>query len=251
MQRKDTLGVSYLNFDLLLNENVPHAAFLRQGGYSQEAYSSFNLAYDIGDRAEDVDCNLDVVRDAIGCQDIVWATQVHGGAVKEVKGFPKTPPQCDALMTQERDLALMVKHADCQAAFIYDPEKQAIAAVHSGWRGSVQNIYERSIRSMVKSYGSRPENLLVCIGPSLGPSAAEFVNYARELPESFLEYRIGERHFDFWAISEAQLRNCGILGHHIEMAKICTHSHPEDYFSYRRDQVTGRHGSVIYLRSYD
>jgi copper oxidase (laccase) domain-containing protein len=105
--------------------------------------------------------------------------------------------------------------------------------VHCGWRGNVQNIYAAIIAAMKATYGSKPANLFVCISPSLGPNNAEFMNYHRELPESFWSFRIGEKHFNLWEISRWQLMCAGVLEDHIQIAEVDTCSN-EEYFSYRR-----------------
>ncbi len=116
----------------------------------------------------------------------------------------------------------MIRHADCQATIFYDPEHNAIANVHCGWRGNVQNIYRATAFEMRKTFSSKPENILVGISPSLGPEKSEFINYRKEFPESFLPYEIKPTYFDLWAISRMQLEASGILPHHIEVASICT-----------------------------
>jgi copper oxidase (laccase) domain-containing protein len=90
--------------------------------------------------------------------------------------------------------------------------------------------------------------LFAAISPSLGPCCGEFVNYHQELPEAFHGYQIRPNYFDFWAISKDQLRDSGVRSEQIEIAEKCTVCE-EDYFSYRRDGVTGRFASVIGLRS--
>jgi YfiH family protein len=152
----------------------------------------------------------------------------------------------DALITLCPGVGLMINHADCQAAIIYDPIHHAIANVHSGWRGSIQDIYAETIQMMQHIYHSKPQDLLVGISPSLGPDDAQFVKYREELPETFWEFQKTLYYFDFWAISTMQLTRCGVLPHHIEVAGISTYSHPEDYFSYRRG-AAGRHGTIVAL----
>lgn len=154
---------------------------------------------------------------------------------------------CDALVTADKGMALMIKHADCQAAIFYDPTNQAIANVHAGWRGSVSNIYAEIVHTMQQTFGSRPQELLACISPSLGPEEAEFIHYNQELPEELWDFQVKSNYFDFWAISEYQLQAAGLLPHHIEIAKISTYSNAHDYFSYRRERVTGRNGTVVAL----
>ncbi len=113
----------------------------------------------------------------------VTATQVHGSKILKL---PANPPLVgDALTTDTKNLSIAVKHADCQAAIIYDPIRHAAACVHSGWRGSIQNIYGKTIARMQKDYGSKPADLIMCIGPSLGPDHAEFIHFKKEIPEEF------------------------------------------------------------------
>jgi YfiH family protein len=143
----------------------------------------------------------------------------------------------------------MISHADCQAAIFYDPIQKAIANVHSGWRGNIQNIYASTILKMQQMYGSKPQNLLVCISPSLGPQSAEFTNFQNELPEAFWKFRTPPHHFDFWQISQYQLEESGVLPSHIQIAEIDTLSNPQDYFSYRHSKICGRNATVCALKS--
>ena len=92
-------------------------------------------------------------------------------------------PTCDILTTRETERALMIHHADCQAAIFYDPVVHALANVHCGWRGSIQNVYQETLAHMFQTFGSKAENVLVAISPSLGPQNAEFVNFEQELPK--------------------------------------------------------------------
>lgn len=111
----------------------------------------------------------------------------------------------------------------------------------------MSNIYSETVAKMNHLYGTDPKNLHVAISPSLGPARAEFVNYKVELPEDFWVFQEKSNYFDFWEISQQQLQHCGVLPHHIEVASICTYSNPEEYFSYRRKNVSGRHGTVASL----
>lgn len=143
----------------------------------------------------------------------------------------------------------MIKHADCQAAIFFDPVERAVGAVHCGWRGNVQNIYRHTVETFQSQFGSRVENLLVCISPSLGPENAEFINHERELPQEFLSFKQKVCHFDLWAIARWQLEEVGVLPQHIEIANICTFSDAGDFFSFRREKKTGNHGTVVVLKT--
>ncbi|MFT4551963.1 MAG: YfiH family protein [Chlamydiales bacterium] len=249
MKRKKQGNVEWLEFELLSEQPmVSHGIFLRQGGVSTGNFSSLNLAYDLGDVPESVALNLESVRKGMGISKLVWAKQCHGTSIAVIdEKSSESLVNTDGFMTQTKGIASLVKHADCQAAIFYDPIHHAIANIHSGWRGSVQNIYAATIEAMNATYQSSPENILVCISPSLGPIAAEFLDYKKELPEHFWDFKNDSSCFNFWEISRSQLRKEGVLPHHIEIAELCTYSDSEDFFSYRRNKLTGRHGTVAML----
>lgn len=249
MLKKNDSGLVWLEFELLADcPKVIHGVFTRHGGRSQAPYASLNLSYHVEDHPPAVAANIKRLMDTLHLPAIRWARQQHGTAIREADAIPWTePPPCDALATSHSKIALLICHADCQAAIVYDPILHAAANVHSGWRGNVQNIYGETVRWMEKRYGSKPENLLVGIGPSLGPESAEFKNYRQELPQAFWDYQIRPFHFDFWEIGRKQFIAAGVLPHHIEIAKISTFTQTEDYFSFRREKKTGRNGTVVML----
>lgn len=248
MLRKKDQGVEWLEFELLADQpRLKHALFLRHGGCSENPYDSLNVGGGSGDNPHAIARNRKKIGRLLGVETLISAHQVHGAEVGHVvtRDFSGT---CDSLVTHQKEIGLMIKHADCQAAIFYDPLKHVIANVHAGWRGSVQNIYGKTVDFLRKTYGSKPENLLVGISPSLGPACAEFIHFQQELPEHFWKFQVKPTYFDFWAISRAQLHEAGVLAHHIEIAEICTYSQKEDFFSYRRDKVTGRHATVVVLK---
>ena len=246
MIHKQFNGIHWLEFELLADCPLIHGCFMRHGGHSTGELSSLNLGHRVGDAPENVEANFKKIKEALSLQEIVCAKICHGDAVEEIN--TSHTPLSDGLMTRTENLAISISQADCQAAIFYDPINHAIANVHSGWRSSVLNIYENTVKKMKSSYGSRPENLLVCISPSLGPENAEFVNYKEEFPESFSEFEIKPLHFDFWEISERQLKSAGVLPHHIQTARIDTYSN-EDFFSFRRSKTTGRQATICSLRT--
>lgn len=240
--------LSYLTFSLLEDcPKIRHGVFTRRGGHSQEPYGSLNVGRSVGDNDSAVEKNLQQVQDVLGVEQLFTAKQVHGKEISEVNDGTKTLV-CDALMTEKTGLGLLIKHADCQVSLFYDPLRQVVAAVHAGWRGLVQNIYAATVQRLQARYGSCPEDLLVCIGPSLGPDKAEFIHYKEEFPPSFWSWQSKPFYFDLWGIAQQQLCESGVLSTHIECARLCTYSQPNDFFSYRRDGVTGRNATVIALR---
>ncbi|MCH9626869.1 MAG: Polyphenol oxidase [Chlamydiales bacterium] len=248
MKRHTQKGVEWLTFDHLSTcPRLHHGIFLRHGGVSKGSFATLNFGLTQGDDPQNVSFNRQKACDILQVKSYAHLYQKHTNRV--VEADPNIKEEADGLITNRAGLGLLILHADCQAAIIYDPIQHALANVHSGWRGSVQNIYSEAIETLKTRYGSRPQDLLVGISPSLGPEAAEFRHYKEELPESFWAYQIKPTYFDFWEISRQQLIACGVLPNHIEVAEECTFSNPEDYFSYRRVQISGRHGTLAVLRS--
>lgn len=246
MIRKQKEGLEWLEFDLLQPfPEVVHGVFLRSGGISEEAYSSLNVGGGSGDCKDKIAENREKVQKALGLASLISCLQVHGDTVKELSEL-SLDEGCDGIVTREKNQGLMIKHADCQAAIFYDPVNKIIANIHSGWRGSVENIYGKTVEKMV-AMGSRPEDLIVCISPSLGPERAEFVNFETEFPFPFWAFQIRPFYFDFWEISRSQLEEAGVPSVQIEIAGICSYDNPKDFYSYRRDKVTGRNATVVAL----
>lgn len=244
---KEKEGLRFLQYELLSEfTRVKHATFQKHGGLSKGSYDSLNTSFSVGDEADAVKGNLEKVQTFLDLPKLAIAGQVHGDIIIEALDTG-TAGEGDALITRTLNLGLGIRHADCQAALFYDPVLHVAAAVHAGWRGNVQDIYRKAIDRLRSQYGSKPANLLVCISPSLGPEASEFIHYRQEFPSSFWPYQIKPNYFDLWAIAEDQLLNAGIKAHHIEIARICTYGNPQDYFSYRREKISGRLISVIAL----
>jgi polyphenol oxidase len=243
---KQNEQVQWLEFELLQEfPRLSHAVFLRQGGVSLGPFSSLNVSVDVGDDPAFVQENYRRIMQKFCGKQKVLGRQVHGAHIARIG--PHLPEvACDGLITDVTEYALSISHADCQAAIFYDPVQHIVANVHCGWRGSVQNIYQNTVDCFVKQ-GSHPSDLHVCISPSLGPNRAEFIHFQKELPKQFLEFCWKDFLFDFWEISASQLKKAGVLPSHIQIAKICTYENKEDYFSYRRDKVTGRHATIVSL----
>ncbi|MCE5316343.1 MAG: peptidoglycan editing factor PgeF [Parachlamydia sp.] len=248
MLRKEKDGIQWLEFELLAEfPRLKHGVLLRHGGHSTGAYASLNLNYGVGDERSHVEANLHKVSQVLNIPKLIWSNQAHGARVEHVATTERPKVPCDGMTTGEKDLGLLIHHADCQAAIFYDPVQHALGTVHCGWRGNVQNIYAQTVRSMQAKFGSDPKDLHVVISPSLGPENGEFIHYRIELPESFWSFQVKPTYFDLWAISEWQLQECGILPHHLQIARINTYAHPEDYFSYRRCKIRGGNATYAML----
>ncbi|MES2274114.1 MAG: peptidoglycan editing factor PgeF [Chlamydiota bacterium] len=242
--------MEWLEFDLLEPyPHVHHGVFLRHGGTSREHSATLNVGEGTRDHPENVLVNRELLRKAVEVSQLIFPHQTHGTNVHRVtaKNLGKAP-QADALFTTEKNIGLGVTHADCQAAIFYDPVHEAVAVAHAGWRGSAQNIYARVVEAMQRDIGTQPQNLVVCISPSLGPDHAEFKNYKQELPQDFWPFQVKPNYFNFWEISKKQLIATGIPERNIEITEVCTYCNPKDYFSYRREKDCGRHGTIVALK---
>lgn len=234
MERKKKNGIIWLEFKLLqLFPEVKHGVFL-------------NLELGEKDSPENPRRALDL----LGIKKGAKLKQCHKADIKEVALDNQSLvhfDDYDGMVTAEKGVGLLIRHADCQATIFYDPVHQVLGNVHCGWRGSIQNIYRKTVNAIQAIYGTNPADLIVCIGPSLGPEAAEFKHYKEELPEVFWEYQVRPTYFDFWEISRIQLMEAGIPEKQIEIAKICTYENKEEYFSYRRNKDTPHHGTLVGL----
>lgn len=232
---------------------VPHGLFTNLAGVSSPPYASLNLGYHVGDQVPLVAENRRRVREVLGLEHLATTQQVHGDRVLVVNGVPdeQDHPGYDALITDQPGIGLVVQQADCQAVLLWAVQRQVVAAIHCGWRGSVLNIIGKTIRCLETTYGVSPGELRAVLSPSLGPCCGEFTNYQRELPTWMHTYQVRPNYFDFWLISRRQLEEAGVLAAHIEVAGLCTRC-DQRFFSYRRactetNGTTGRQGSIIGL----
>lgn len=243
------------SLDHLKIPGLVHGFFDRHGGFCPAPGNTLNVAHGELVPKEAVAENRRAILEHFGVpMDLVVIRQVHGKKVHVVKkddgrrdGMPEEDAfEADALCTDIPGKLLMIQTADCQAILLADPVKKVIAAVHSGWRGSVQNIAGETVRVMQEEFDSDPKDLLAGIGPSLGPCCAEFINWKKELPREFFPFRKDSDLFDFWAITTMQLENAGLLEEKISCLGMCTRC-SMDWFSFRREQDTGRLAAVIGL----
>ncbi|MFO8084079.1 MAG: peptidoglycan editing factor PgeF [Desulfobacterales bacterium] len=250
--------MSFLQFyNLSRFPKIRHGIFTRKGGYSPRPFHSLNTSYTVGDNPANVRKNRGLIADCFvngqNKASMIYLKQVHSDRIRVLTGKPEQELsnrpdlhlEGDAVVTNLSGRYLVIQVADCQSVLFYDPVKHVAANVHSGWRGSVQNIIGKTVCLMKQQFMSNPEDIVAGIGPSLGPCCAEFVNYRFEIPENFRKYKTGRHFFDFWAISRKQMTSEGIREENIETAEMCTRCRKDLFFSYRGEQVTGRFSGVI------
>ncbi len=249
MQFENT-KIEWIEYDLLKDHPIIDAkTLLRHGGVSSDKFFSLNLSNQVGDHPDNVKINREAVKKSLNVDSIVFANQIHSNYVVEItnENVDKLS-NCDAIVTKEKNIALIVTHADCQAALIYDIENKVIAAVHAGWKGLIKNIFQKTINFMKDRYNSKPQNILACISAALCTKHSEFKNYKKEFPENLWVYKQETNHFDLKKIAKDQLKEAGLKDENIEFTQDCTYCNEKDYFSHRRDKECGRNASVICLK---
>jgi polyphenol oxidase len=246
-------GLSFYQYSLFQDQPaLVHGIFSRQGGISQGVYAGLNLSFSVGDEAQRVVHNRELVQRTLGIEGLQSLRQVHGKEAVIIdspsKGsFRPEARSGDILMTRIPGQGLMIKQADCQSILLYDPIHQAVANLHCGWRGNVTNVIGEAVERMKTVYGTLPADLIAGIGPSLGPCCAQFIHYEQEIPEPYWKYQIRPYFFDLWQLSRDQLTAAGVLENRIAIAGICTVCRGDLFFSYRKNKITGRFATVIAL----
>ncbi len=178
---------------------------------------------------------------------IIFLRQVHGKrCILATFDNADNLYEADGCYTSERNLVLAIATADCQAAVFYDPVTKMIGAAHAGWKGLMQNIYQEMVNIFIR-HGAKSENILVAIGPSLRMDHAEFKDYQSHILEKYWNYREGN-FFDLPRIGKDQLLEAKLLEQNIEISPYCTFCEEKKFFSYRRNQKTGRFATVIMKR---
>jgi polyphenol oxidase len=242
--------------------DLVHGVFDRKGGVSHPPFDTLNVGFGTGDHPDAVKKNRDRILSMLGLPVALFLHQVHGSHVlvlpaneadprlfwKPGHPVPRVFAAADAVVTDLPGLALVIQVADCQAVMLADPHKKVIANVHSGWRGSVQNIIGKCVDVMTSRFGCDPQHILAGISPSLGPCCAEFTHFCTEIPQHLWQYKAQDTDcFDFWAISCDQLLAKGLEQNHIQNMHLCTRCNPNRFFSYRKTRKTGRFACAIGL----
>jgi len=251
-------GVRYFTFDLFLNDTV-HAVFTRNGGVSPAPWTSLNVGGTVGDeRARVIENRIRsfqaMGRDPHSIFD-VW--QVHSADVVVVNApHDFSPPEfkADAMVTDQANVTLFMRFADCVPILLHDPRKGVVGIVHSGWVGTVKKAAPAAVKTMMTTYGCNPADIRAGIGPSIGPDHYEVgpdvIARVREAfngtSASLLQQHNARTHFDLWSANRVALEEAGV--EQVEIAGQCTACHPEDWFSHREQKgKTGRFGALIAL----
>jgi YfiH family protein len=232
----------------------------RHGGVSPAPYDSFNLGMHVGDNPQYVAQNRQrLLSESPQLQNIAWLDQVHGTDVvkaEEVCGRNSSEKitQADAATTSKKHTACIVMTADCLPVLFCNQQGTQVAAAHAGWRGLLNGVLENT----VKSFNTPANSIMAWLGPAIGPNAFEvgaevreaFINASKNPAEEALAFKenpLRKNHFfaDLYQLAHFRLQRAGITA--IYGGGACTYSDASQFFSYRREPITGRMGSLIYL----
>lgn len=276
-------GIPYLQFESLTKTGVVRHLFTtRGGGVSEGVYASMNLGFTRGDDRGCVEENFRRAAGLLGCRcgDMVASDQTHTANVRRVTGEDrghgitreKTFFDTDGLITEEQGIVLATFYADCVPLFFVDPHHPAVGLSHSGWRGTVQGIGEATVRKMQECFGSKPEDIIAAIGPSIcadcyevGQDVAE--HFLGEFWEKYHNDRVcrlttepakisgallcsvsdtdtegGRYLLNLWAANRCVLEKAGVLPEHIEVTSLCTCCNSGELFSHRASH--GQRGNL-------
>lgn len=241
----------YLLSPLLLKEGVKHCFTTRLGGYSEGHLSELNLGFGRGDDEEALRKNFETVGNALGFN--MKGLSVTGQVHKTKSAYIASPrlrsEGCDALITDKPGIPLMSYSADCVPILLYDRENRAAATIHSGWRGTAAKTAGAVICDMKLQFGTRAEDLIAAIGPSIGAccfeiqadAVSEFEKNFKNI--TFIKPQADGVHYkaDLWEAVRLTLTEAGVEDFSIDLAAECSCCN-DLYFSCRRQK--GKFGAM-------
>ena len=257
-------AAEYLTFPLIEETGaVRHLFSTRLGGVSDGIFASMNLSFTRVYEKAAVDENYRRIAGLLGCEpeDIVCSDQTHTTNIRVVeekdkgKGIirPKDYTDIDGLITNVPGIVLATFYADCVPLFFIDTEKKAVGLSHSGWRGTVGRMGQCTIEAMQKAYGTRPEDVIAAIGPSICQDCYEV---SEDVADAFYREFHGPGHgeaillskgngkyqLNLWRANQIVLEEAGVLPEKIQVTDICTCCNPAYLFSHRASQ--GKRGNL-------
>ena len=263
-----------LTYMISPNISVSHAFTTRYGGHSKGIYESLNFAFRGGDDYDTVRSNYEVICKMLGISvdDLVRVNQVHGCSVRVVDNnnrgrlYDYGTPEGDAMITNERGLALIVYAADCVPILLYDVEKRVVGAIHAGWRGTAADVAGATVRKMSEEYACSPMNITAAIGPSIsrccfetGADVAEALGFIKEhcqrehkdegvsAQDSFVVYKNRKFFIDLKEANRLLLTAAGVRD--IVVSDECTYCSYQKYWSHRKTKgIRGTQAAIIVIK---
>lgn len=260
---KEKNHVPYIQFkNLSATGIVKHGFSTRKGGVSTGIFSSMNLNFKRGDDPDAVMENYRRMAAALNMrvEDMVLSDQTHTTNVRVIteedrgKGIlrPQDYSDVDGMITNVPGIVLVTSYADCVPLYFVDPVRKAIGLSHSGWKGTVGHIGQKTVWKMHEVYGSEPKDIVAAIGPSICQSCYEVsddvaeafrANFtADEAADILLDKGNGKYQLDLWKANWYVLADAGILPEHLSVTDLCTACHPDLLWSHRK--TNGQRGGL-------
>lgn len=260
---KEKNHVPYIQFkNLSATGIVKHGFSTRKGGVSTGIFSSMNLNFKRGDDPDAVLENYRRMAAALNMrvEDMVLSDQTHTTNVRVIteedrgKGIlrPQDYSDVDGMITNVPGIVLVTSYADCVPLYFVDPVRKAIGLSHSGWKGTVGHIGQKTVEEMHEVYGSEPKDIVAAIGPSICQSCYEVsddvaeafrANFtADEAADILLDKGNGKYQLDLWKANWYVLTDAGILPEHLSVTDLCTACHPDLLWSHRK--TNGQRGGL-------
>jgi YfiH family protein len=229
----------------------------RSGGVSPFPERSLNLAGYDDDSAENIAENRRRFLRAVGVDHVLASCwQIHSDLVRVVRDIDDAADgdyKMDAVVSDAAGVLAGVKTADCVPILLGDPKTGAFAAVHAGWRGTVQAIVVKAVETIKSEYGTNPADIVAAIGPAAGcgnyevgqeviDSFSERFPYAADL---FIRTREGHALIDLHRANAEQLKSVGVSPENISIAPYCTMERADLFFSYRVESKNGKTGRMM------
>jgi len=228
--------------------NVKALQTTRHGGISAVPYDTLNLGLHVGDDPVRVNRNRQLLAPLMPSEP-VWLEQVHGTVVADADAAA-CRVVADACIARKHGSVCVVMTADCLPVLLCDEQGTVVGAAHAGWKGLVSGVIEATVREM----GVAPQRLMAWLGPAIGPEAFEvgaevraaFMAQDPRAAGAFTPYGDqGKFHADLYKLARQRLAALGIT--RIFGGNFCTFHQRDKFFSYRRDGVTGRMGTFVWL----
>lgn len=242
-----SLPRDWLQADWSAPQRVRTCVTTRSAGSSQVPYDGFNLGDHVGDDPQQVQANRDWLAQQLECTP-AWLEQVHG--IQVVEAQPGKVLTADACWSRTSGVACAIMTADCLPVFLTDRAGTVVAAAHAGWRSLVAGVLERTLEAMQV----KPQQVLAWLGPAIGAQVYEvgpevrdaFVGQHSAAAAAFTpSARAGHWLADLYQLARMRLQAAGVT--EISGGGFCTLTDPR-FYSYRRNAVTGRMASLIWLQ---
>jgi YfiH family protein len=228
-------------------KTIHAATTLRTGGVSSDAFSSLNPADHVGDDEESVKQNRAIIKTMLALpSEPVWLSQTHSNCVVDAATVIGLT-QADASYTGQASVVCAVMTADCLPLLICANDGSQVAAIHAGWRGLCAGIISNTLAVM------QTKDVLIWLGPAIGPDCFEVGNDVYEAFSSkstnystaFKHQNNGKWLADIYQIARIELAALGVTA--INGGDYCTLTDKSRFFSYRREQQTGRMATLIWI----